>query len=100
MNHNTICNVVHPQCRGYVHKTVFIQLFTTKMTVLICALSYRSFQSLKSRTQQQASAHTAADLPFHQKPLCAHSCRGHPRTQLGINLLTKNLIQSLIFALQ
>ena len=38
----------------------FIQLFT-KITVLICALSYRSFQVLKA-------AHTAVGL-------CAHSCR-------------------------
>ena len=27
-NHNTGYNVVHPQCRGYVHKLRFIQLST------------------------------------------------------------------------
>ena len=58
----------------------FIQLFT-KPTVLICALSCRSLQVLKV-------AHTAADVLNHPKSLCAHSCKGHPRTQLGLNLLT------------
>ena len=59
-NHNTWYNVVHPQCRGYVHRTVFIQLFT-KTTVLICALSCRSLQVLKA-------THTAADFLNHPKP--------------------------------
>ena len=91
MNHNSRCHVVHPQCRGYIHKTAFYSTYY-KIIVLICALSCRSLRSLKPRTQQQASAHTAADLPFpHKTPLC---------TQLGLNLLTKTLIQSLIFALQ
>ena len=60
MNHNTRYNVVHPQCRGYVHRIV---LYSTSLqvTVLICALSCRSFQVLKA-------AHTAAGL-------CTHSCR-------------------------
>ena len=40
----------------------FISTFF-KITVLICALSCRSLQSLKPRTQQQALAHTAADFP-------------------------------------
>ena len=52
--------MVHPQCRGYVHKLFFIQL-ATKNHSLIYALSCRSLQALKS-------AHTAAGL-------CAHSCR-------------------------
>ena len=59
-NHNTRYNVVHPQCRGYVHRTVFYST-CYKITVLICALSCRSFQVLKA-------AHTAVGL-------CAHICR-------------------------
>ena len=55
----------------------FIQLFT-KTTVLICALSCRSLQVLKV-------PHTAAGL-------CAHSCRGYPRTQLGLNLSYKQAL--------
>ena len=39
----------------------FIQI-STKTTVLICALSCRSLQSSKLRTQLQASAHTAAEV--------------------------------------
>ena len=66
-NHNTKYNVVHPQCRGYVHKLCFIQLATKPQ--LICALSCRSLQSL-------IAAHTAAGL-------YAHSCRSF------LNLLTK-----------
>ena len=69
-NHNTRYNVVHPQCRGYVHRTVFYST-CYKTTVLICAHSCRSLQSLKS-------AHTAAGL-------CAHSCRSF------LNILTKTL---------
>ena len=58
-----------------------------------------------SRAQRRPSsliAHLAA-VPFLQslscafscnsfpyKTLCAHSCRGHPRTQLGIDLKTQN----------
>ena len=45
----------------------FIQL-STKIAVLICALSCRSFKSSKPRTQLQASAHTAADFLIHPKP--------------------------------
>ena len=67
-NHNTGYNVVHPQCRGYVHKTVFLFNLLQSHS-LICALSCRSLQSLKS-------AHTAAGP-------CAHSCRSF------LNLLTK-----------
>ena len=45
-NHNTRYNVVHPQCRGYVHRTVFYST-CYKITVLICALSCRSLLVLK-----------------------------------------------------
>ena len=45
----------------------FIQLFY-KITVLICALSCRSLQSSKPRTQQQASAHSAVDFLITYKP--------------------------------
>ena len=72
--------VVHPQCRGYVHRTAFIfntlqthsydmctqlQIFSTTQS---CALSYRTF------------------LLKPYKYLCTLSCKGCPRTQLGINL--------------
>ena len=100
-NHNTKYNVVHPQCRGYVHKLRFIPLSSKPQ--FICALSCRfllpqnhslsahsaadSFFLWQPRTQQQASVHTAADLSyFLTKTLCAHSCRGRPRTQLGLVL--------------
>ena len=58
-NHNTKYNVVHPQCRGYVHKLCFIPLSSKPQ--FICALSCRSLQFL-------TAAHTAAGF-------CAHSCR-------------------------
>ena len=54
-------------------KLCFIQLFTTKTTVLICALSCRSLQSSRPRTQQQASVHITADLPFHPQNPSAHT---------------------------
>ena len=86
-NHNTRCNVVHPQFRGYVHRTMFYSTL------------YKNHSS-DLRTQLQISsisqvAHLAADLLNHPKNICAHSCRGHPRTQLGLNLSYKT---SLSFA--
>ena len=60
-NHDTRYNVVHPEYGGYVHRTVFYSTSYKKTTVLICALSCKSLQVLKS-------AHLAADL-------CAHSYR-------------------------
>ena len=45
----------------------FIQLLY-KITVLICALSCRSLQSLKPLTQLQASTHIVVDLLNHFKP--------------------------------
>ena len=88
--------MVHPQCRGYVHG--FIQLFTNN--------------SFDLRTQLQIPAHSAAGLlnnpktahlaaePFSDlrtqlqilsyKTLYALSCRGHPHTQLGLNLKPRN----------
>ena len=59
--------VVHPQCRGYVHRTVFyIQQFTIT-TVLICARSCRSFQPskiahLSAKPSQKPSTHSAAEV--------------------------------------
>ena len=59
---------------------------------LICALICKFLQSLKA-------AHTIAGLYAHScrsflnlltKTLCAHSCRGRPRTQLGLNLFLYN----------
>ena len=65
-NHDTRYNVVHPQCRGYIHRTVFYSTF------------YKNHSS-DLRTQLQIpsvlkAAHTAAGL-------CAHSCRFpyHPK---------------------
>ena len=58
-NHNTKYNVVHPQCRGYVHKLRFIPLSSKPQ--FICALSCRFLQLL-------TAAHIAAGF-------CAHSCR-------------------------
>src|SRR5271155_1176118 len=79
--------VVHPQCRGDVHRTViYIQLVKTE-TVLICALSCRSFPFL-SRT-------LSCRLFPSYKTLCALSCRGRPRTQLGLNLKPENRPYSL-----
>ena len=58
-NHNNTYNVVHPQCRGYVHKLRFIPLSSKPQ--FICALSCRFLQLL-------TAAHTAAGF-------CTHSCR-------------------------
>ena len=90
-NHDTGYNVVHPQCRGYVHKPCFIQLATKPQFDLRTQLQIPSVLK-KPRTQQQAPAHTAAGLSsiFFTKTLCAHSCRGRPRTQLGLNLSLQN----------
>ena len=73
--------VVHPQCRGYVHRTVFI---------------FNSLQNHNSdlRTQLQIFSITQKLRTKVQiissKTLCALSCRGHPHTQLGLNLKSKN----------
>ena len=83
-NHNTRYNVVHPQCRGYVHRTVFIFNSLQQHSYDLC-------------TELQISAHLAADLLNNpklrtqlqilpSKTLCALSCRGRPRTQLGLIL--------------
>ena len=96
-NHNTTYNVVHPQCRGYVHKLRFIPLSSKPQ--FICALSCRFLQLL-------TAAHTAAGFCAHScrsfflpcKTLCAHSCRGRPRTQLGLVLsLQKPILLALSF---
>ena len=56
-NHNTRYNVVHPQCRGYVHRTMFYST-CYKITVLIYALSCRSLLVLKSRAHSSRPLHT------------------------------------------
>ena len=97
-NHNTKYNVVHPQCRGYVHKLRFIPLSSKPQ--FICALSCRSLQSLiAAHTAAGFCAHSCRSFfPFLQKTLCAHSCRGRPRTQLGLILsLQKPTLLFLIF---
>ena len=68
-NHNTRYNVVHPQCRGYVHKTVFYST-CYKTTVWSTHTAADPFSPFKPRTQHQASVHIATDLSliFLQKP--------------------------------
>ena len=97
-NHNTKYNVVHPQCRGYVHKLRFIPLSSKPQ--LICALSCRSLQPFISRAHSSRLLRTQLQvfLSFLAKTLCAHSCRGRPRTQLGLILfLKKPTLLHLIF---
>ena len=65
-NHDTRYNVVHPQCRGYVHRTVFYSTF------------YKNHNSdlhtqLQISSSPQSRAHSC-------KPLC---------TQLQISLITQ-----------
>ena len=87
--------MVHPRGRGYVHRTVLLFNFSQN-------------NSYDLRTQQQIhpsslTVHLAA-VPFLQslsydlscssfpyKTLCAHSCRGRPCTQLGLDLKTPKL---------
>ena len=65
-NHNTKYNVVHPQCRGYVHKLCFIQLATkpqfdlhTQLHIPL-VLNSRAHSSRPLRTQlQRSSTHIA-----------------------------------------
>ena len=75
-NHNTTYNVVHPQCRGYVHKLRFIPLSSKPQ--FICAHSCRFLLPFDSRAHssrllrtqlqiflsslQNPSAHTAAEV--------------------------------------
>ena len=88
-NHNTTYNVVHPQCRGYVHKMSFIPLSSKPQFICahscrflpfliaahsaagFCAHSYRSFflpYKNPLRTQlQRSSTHTAGTCPFLTK---------------------------------
>ena len=88
-NHNTKYNVVHPQCRGYVHKLHFIPLSSKPQ--LICALNCRSLQSLTAaHTTAGFCAHSCRYFFLSYKTLCAHSCRGRPRTQLGLILSLQN----------
>ena len=75
-NHNTRYNVVHPQCRGYVHRTVFYStLYKNHSSDLrtqleipsspqSCALSCRSLctQLQILLITQKPYAHTAAEV--------------------------------------
>ena len=62
--------MVHPQCRGYIHKLCSIQLATKPQFDLRTQLQIPSI--LKNpRTQQQAPVHIATGLSsifFTQKP--------------------------------
>ena len=60
-NHNTKYNVVHPQCRGYVHKLCSIQLSTKPQFDLRTQLQILSVLK-RPRTQQQAPVHTAVEV--------------------------------------
>ena len=73
-NHNTKYNVVHPQCRGYVHKLCFIPLSSKPQ--FIYALSYRFLLPFDSRAHssrllrtqlQRSSTHTAGTCSFPTK---------------------------------
>ena len=96
-NHNTKYNVVHPQCRGYVHKLRFIPLSSKPQ--FICVLSCRFLQLLTvAHTAAGFCAHNCRSFFLPYKTLCAHSCRGRPRTQLGLVLsLQKPTLLRLIF---
>ena len=56
-NHHTRYNVVHPQCRGYVHKLCSIQLATKPQFDLRTQL-----QVFPQSFLQNPSAHTAAEV--------------------------------------
>ena len=91
-NHNTKYNVVHPQCRGYIHKMPFIQLATKPQFDLCTQLQIPSV--LNSRAHSSRPLRTQLQI-FPQssyKTLYAHSCRGHPCTQLGLNLSYKTTL--------
>ena len=108
-NQDTIYNMVHPQCRGYVHRTVFYStLYKNHSSHLHTQLQIpsspqscaHSCRPLRTQLQiffitPKPSTHLAVDFLYHPKTLCAHSCRGHPCTQLGLKLLLQN---SLSFA--
>src|SRR5713226_7230758 len=67
-NHNTKYNVVHPQCRGYVHKLRFIPLSSKPQ--FICALSCRFHLPFVSRAHSSRLLRTQLQtfLTFLQKP--------------------------------
>ena len=89
-NHNTKYNVVHPQCRGYVHKLRFIPL--SPKPQFICALSCRFLQLL-------TAAHTAADLSFFltKNPLRTQLQRSSTHTAGTFPFLTKPILLALSF---
>ena len=58
--------MVHPQCRGYIHKLCFIQLATKPQFDLRTQLQIPS--SPQSTHTAAVSVHTAADLLYHPKP--------------------------------
>ena len=70
-NHNTRYNVVHPQFRGYVHRTVFYSTL------------YKNHSS-DLRTQLQIPSSPQSH---------AHSCRPL-RTQLQISFITQNPLRT------
>ena len=88
-NHDTRYNVVHPQCRGYVHRTVFYSIFLQKPQFWSAHLATDPF-SPQSRAHSCRPLRTQLQIFLSSKTLCAHSCRGRPRTQLGLNLFLQN----------
>ena len=94
--------MVHPQCRGYVHRTAvifnFLQTHSFDLCTQLqissitqsCALSCRSFLPKPSVHSAAEVVNTLSwDLTLHPKILCTLSCKGHPHTQLGLNLNPK-----------
>ena len=70
MNHNTRCNVVHPQCRGYVHRTLFYStLYKNHSSDLCTQLQIPS--SPQSRAHSCRPLRTLLHISFiTQNPLC------------------------------
>ena len=81
--------MVHPRRRGYVHRTAL--LYST-------LLQNNNSSDLRTKLQISPNSPSCA-LSYRSLPstLCALSCRGRPRTQLGLNLNLK--IDLTVFAL-
>ena len=82
-NHNTKYNVVHPQCRGYVHKLCFIQLSTKPQFDLCTQLQIPSVLNSRAHSSRPLCTQLQIFSQSSYKTLCAHSCR------YFLNLLTK-----------
>ena len=87
--------MVHPQCRGYVHKTTllfhFLQNNSSDLRTHQQILPSNLTAHLAAIPFLQSISYTLSCSSFPYKTLCAHSCRGRPRTQLGLDLKTPKL---------